>query len=70
MKKRIIEWLKNYIYMRFLGGKEAKAAAKMRRAEDKLNAAAAKKIIALKNEAKAEHDLQKTIDEIQSEEEY
>lgn len=70
MKYKIIAWIKAYIYNRWFGGKEAKAEAKIRRAEDKEDATNVKRITAERNHAKAVKDLDKTIDEIQSEEDY
>jgi len=70
MKDKIIAWIKAYIYNRWFGGNEAKEKAKIKRAEDKVRATQAKQIIADKNRAKADEDLKKTIDDIQSEEDY
>lgn len=70
MKEKIIAWIKNYIYMRFFGGKEAKAEAKIQRAIDKSKAMVTKADIALKNQNKAIRDLEKTIEDIQSKENF
>jgi len=70
MKEKIIAWIKNYIYMRFFGGKEAKAKAKVKRQQDKVSALQAKQDIAYDNKLKAQEDLKKTIDDIQSREDF
>lgn len=70
MKEKIWAWIKAYIYNRWLGGNEAKAKAKVKRQLDKVNALQTKQKIAFKNQKKAEEDLQKTIDEMQNEEDY
>lgn len=66
IKEKLIPWLKAYIYNRWLGGKEEKAKAKKKRQEDKVNALQTKQKIATENQIKAQEDLDKTIDEIQS----
>ena len=70
MKQKIWEWLRAYIIDRLLGGNKAKAEAKVRRAEDKAKATKKKAEIAVKNEKKAFEDLDKSIEEIQGEDEY
>jgi len=70
MKNKIITWIKAYIINRWLGGAYAKQKAKVKRQADKVNALQAKQDIAYDNKLKAQKDLDKTIEEIQSKEDF
>lgn len=74
MKDKIIAWIKAYIraYIidRWFGGAYAKEKAKVKRQIDKVNALQKKEAIAKANKDKAQEDLDKTIDEMQSEEDF
>lgn len=70
MKNKIIAWIKAYIVDRWFGGAKRKADAKVKRQLDKVKALETKSDIAAKNTIKAVEDLEKTIDEIQSEEDF